>query len=879
MATLTPVEGDPFAAKPPPAAPSAVAAPPGEAPGAFPGGVKLTPVEGDPFAQDAGGIDLSQVGPEANKFVAKAKAAMAKATGKELSVDYETGLSFSDKVAMDKLDNDDERRAYLTQRFGKDAIKQDPGGRFYVITPEGEKIAVTGGTMLGGFGAGMLSLGPEIIGGAAGAAMGAELGGPPGALIGAGLGTMLGKGTDEASKAFHGVLKKTPAEEIKALRNDALLGTIGEGVGRVGAAVIGRLTKGPIPDFLTGATRETKNMTALTLERGGVPPAKSWAPHLKVAAWHQMLSEKVVGPFSRMEAGNAKFLTAELKAALRESGVPPDQVDAALHEITNPTSRVSTKAVGESVQKAAQAYTATLEKTVADETGRVTAEIDSQLAHLNKLTQRYTPGDLGVDVAGGLKDARQAFGKMADKLYKKVDDLVGDKPIVPTQFLKKEAAKIAAKLPQSQQPGIFHEMADLPDRISLADAQRIRSRLREAADSGNLTPGSTNHDYGSLADTTDRAIGAAGRDPAAAPAIKLLRQADKFYGENIRKFGDAQVNQLVKQAQSGMAPDPMKVAAAIIRPGQTGKAVKIIEMLPPQVRQRVAAADFMNMVTDATADVGGVKVLTAKGLRRELERRGAALDAIYGKNTAGQIRRLADSLAARDGEIPPGLLAKGDLRAALETANAAQGKLDAFMGDRFLAGLANPNKMPDEILRWIVRPGHETAIEKAVTHFGESSPQVAGIRQMALRELLHRAIDQTDTGLGKGIAGGGIEKALAGFTERQQELLFPNGLADDIRLLAKEAKFLYPTLKDESMSGFAAGAILAMPIPVRWAAQLYAGAWGFVLSRPTVVRALALGLRGDGPMRAATRNTFKTLMRGEALEQAPDEGGEQPPPQ
>lgn len=817
-----------------------------------------------------------------------AREAWLKFQGKDPSIDYSEGLPFMDRVALGRMDNDEERRLYLTKRFGADALGTDPGGRYWVKMGD-KRVSTAGGGLLGDLGALALSQSPEAAGGTMGAVVGSG-GGPLGTLVGAGAGTAAGKWLDDLLKRFEGTYAKTLPEEAKTLAIEGTLGAGGEALGRAGSAVFGRITKGPLPKFISGATPETDAMTAIALRGGAVPPSGSALPHLKVAKWHQLLSDKVVGPFSDMERRNTAFIETEIRNILEQGGVPKSQIDAVFAEMANPRAKMSTTDLGLDIKRYVKAYADTLTQTSEREMQIADRALDDQLKHLDLLTRRFNPGDLGVDVAAGIQQARKDFGTAASKLYKRVDSLVGDDPIIGSGPVKTEVDRILKELPKKADgtpvlgdPRILKALNDLkglPNNISFSDAQSLRATLGELGQIHDLTPGVSLKRLGDLRMSVDVAIAKASGDPRVGAARSLLRAANDFYRDGIRKFEDTTINRLAKMAETGLPPDPSEVAALIAKPGNQARTSQILKLLPPDVQRRVAAADFGNMIDDVTTDLGGKPMVSAKGLAAEIERRGPLLDMMYGKQTAAQIRSYAKNLAAKDMLIPPGFLQAGSFRDTLEKAIRANTELDTFMKTNYLSALANPKGSPDAVLRWMVKPGQEGRLEQAFKFFGPNSPQVASIRRAALEDLLHRSITTGEEGVGKAIAGSGIEDALKSFTKKQQEMLFPNGLADDIELLAKQAKFLFPKAGDESMAGFAAGAILATPIPFRWVLQLHAATWGAILSRPGVIRFLALGLRGDGPMRAATRNTFQALMRGlPPATLTPESGGEEQQPQ
>ncbi len=790
--------------------------------------------------------------------------------GHDPDVDYDTGLSFGDRVSLDMADNPAERRMYLEQRYGKDAVGADAKGRTWVKI--GDKKIASETTSIG---AQLAASSPELAAGGAGAAIGAA-GGPVGSIIGFGLGAMAGKGMVEADKATSGRYKKTPKEEAETLGKTAAFGAAGEGVGRGAIALLGRATKGPIPRKLSGVTPETEAMTAITTYGGASPPIRSAMPSSKIMQFHQNVSNKTVGPF-RQEA-NQQFVDDQLKRILKRSGVPDDQLEKVFAELTNPKANISTAELGKDIQASVRARIAVNETAANDTMKQAQAQLDAQMKHLDTITRRFKPGDLGVDVAGGIQESRKDFSTAANKIYDRVDQIVGNQPIVPTGQLKKQAQKIIGALPKSDNRTVFHEIMDLPERIKVGDAQRLRTRMWEQADSMTLAPGTIKGDFSRLAKATDVAINnmdaQSGLQIMGERAKNLLRSADKWYADGIKKFEDATVNRLVKMAETGMAPDPGVIASTIIKPGYTEKAAQILKLLPPDVRNRVIAADFDNVMREATRTFEGKDMVQGKILANIIEQRGKLLDIVYGGRIAGEIRDFAFKLQARDGELPLESLNPSTFRSLMQNYKTLTETGESFLKDNYLSVLGKSKKMPEDVLKWIVRPGQEERLNIALKTFGEGSPQMASIRQMALRDLLRRAIVNTETGVKRGVSGSGLENALKEMTERQQQILFPNGLDEDLRLVADEAKFLFPADADKDMAGGLKAGILKGGMPWTLPIVAYSAGWGWLLSRPAVIRFLAIGLQGDGAARAATRETMRTLIQAAALDMVPDTGDE-----
>jgi hypothetical protein len=88
----------------------------------------------------------------------------------------------------------------------------------------------------------------------------------------------------------------------------------------------------------------------------------------------------------------------------------------------------------------------------------------------------------------------------------------------------------------------------------------------------------------------------------------------------------------------------------------------------------------------------------------------------------------------------------------------------------------------------------------------------------------------------------------------------------DLHLLGKEIQFLMRNLSDESKASMAAGAILSLPLGTSILPRVGLGLYQVLLSQPTTIRYLALGLRQPpGPARQAARGMLENLVRFGAI--------------
>lgn len=858
-----------------------------------------------------GGFDPSTAQLETNAVPPPARPG---ATGSWDDIDETSGLPFLDRVHLAQADNLEEKERYLINRYGKGNVGREWGGTEPVLWVKinGKKVAAEGG---GQFLSSLTGDIPEMTGMTAGAMAGGEYGsvlGPYGTLaggiLGAGIGGMLGKGAVEGQKALTGEYAKTPTQLGHELGMSGLEGMGGETGGRMLTKGLSRLTRGPLPGWITDASDETKAMTSRVLEGGAMPPSTSTMPGARKIQRIETLASKISGPAKKQEKANRAYLENRVRQILQRSGIPDEHIEALVKELDEPTSTLTTQQIGKDLQEAVRAHIATLEQSAETNISNLNKEIDKSLAHLNKLSERYKPGDLGLDVSQGISQARQQFAAATTKAYKQVDRIAGGKPLVPTSSMRREAQRLVALLPESDASRpVVKAIADYPEMVTFEQAQRARTQLHELMDSQNLTPGATKHEYRRIADSIDRAFDQAkhmvaddfishseakmapedeallkefGLAPQRLPranaeemaqrsrsAAKMLEAADEAYQKGIKRFQDAQVNRLVNSARAGLPPDPAVIARMIVQPGQEARVREIRKLVGEDTFKRVMAQDWQNMLGSATSKDGS-ETISGQALYREVMKRGKLLEAVYGDTEAARIRDVSQALSARDEKLPPDMLEPGKIRDLYSMILDSRKALNDFMKENYLSAIANPQRTPEQAYRWLTEPGQTDRLQQAVKFYGSNSPQMQAVRQQATKTLL----DGVVTRAAKGEGSKALNNALKEYTEEQQKILFPNGLDEDFRLLGREIEFLFPNQADQAMAGFTAGNILEMPWYKRYYHQIVGGGWRMLVQHPAMVRALAVGLRGSGPTRDMTRQSIKEMAYFTALEAGDDEG-------
>jgi hypothetical protein len=839
--------------------------------------------------------------------------------GRMQGVDYTTGTGFFDRMALNQASNPAEQKLYLEKKYGADKVHQDPGGRFYIMTPDTKMVAPSGGSPFQQFSAAMAD--PTMVGGTLGGVAGSAIPGvgtAGGAVAGAMAGGALGRTVSEAWKSLVGTSASTAGEKAHEIGSAGLAMGGGEGAGRL-ISGIPSAAGSVFRSKVAGVTPESRQMAATIERMGGVAPIQTAAPGLASPSQKQFISAKLGEDW--LAQRNTPVVQKRLQDIIRSSSLSPVERENLIRQMLDPAAAVSTTETGEPLVQAVRSKVAGMEANVS----RLTADADRILnSQLSSITRRMAkPGSLGQDVAADLATSRQQFSEAAQKLYGPIDNIVGDQAVVPTAGIKKQATELLQS-PLFGDPRLVPVMTNLsklPDHIKFSDAQEIRTLLNNWELSPDLAGSLPKRQFSLLRDASDAAFTAAADNPAIAPAIDMLRKADAFYAEGIKKFKNVTINQIVHDVRDGIVPNPVVVANKVLREGQLEQAQTIKGMVQPSVWERIAGADWESIVGHggSARDPQSGDIIPRRLAAEVADRKASGLlDLTYGSR-ARDIELYADRVSARGGKLPPEALGLDRLGRTVRELDVSQKRLDDYLKTNYLAALAKPGPVSDDAVRFVVKPGQTERLEMARAEFGDSSPQMKAIRTQALKELLHSAVARSPTGVGQAISGTGIERALSQYTTRQQEILFPGGLAEDMRQLAREIRGMFPGMARGDMltgaqiagaiknapllgsmraaragaitgavlgglPGFAAGpggamigagagatvgAIAGGLAGGRLVKTQYYQALAWIYSQPRVVRMLTQGLQ-PGPGKAVTREVIRGIFRLAGYGMLPD---------
>lgn len=809
-----------------------------------------------------------------------------------------SGLDFASTRDWLTLDNDQERQKYLERgkKAGQwtDYGQTEDTGQWFVVPKGGKPTAIMGANLIKNLGAGIAAhpgeaggmalatvlfpeAAPEELAGGSLAGLTtrqvakalwkrfvASAGYAGGRAAVTGAGAVAGKGLDEAIKAARSAYSKTPGEEAQALGEAGLGGATTE----FGIRGLGGIVKALGQGYSKFIEPELQSLTGQALREGGRPSIRQATGGVaKLFPFEQAIAERVFG--NPAEKANLKMMTDQMTENLVQAGWSRPEAEKLVAQIRKEPGQVGDPtATTERLQAGAAARTERSAAAVDVERAGLQQELDQQMTAIERSLGSNDP-KLQQQVQQDISAARTSFGRAAQRLYAVVDRIVGNEPLVSTAGIRAEAQRIIDEIPKTApsagkpdpmaaltgaQPGEtagapvlaippeIQKATALPDKITFADAQRLRSAFTRFGLAKDLTPGIEEREWTALGDSVDTAIAQSdARDGAQA-----LRAADDFYKQGIRRFQQVSVKQLGKEAEISHFADPEKVATQILRPGYTAQALRIKSLVSPETWKKVGAAYWSDVTKKAeTAEIGpnGRSVINGKKLYDALKKAGKGLDVAFGPQKAAEMRQTAQRLAAMDGKIDPTNLTSDNFMQRINTYLRGQEQHEAMMKDNFVQMLTGNRQIDrSDAVSYIM--GDPNRVRQAKEFYGEASPEWDNIRRDAMVNMLRSTVKPGEEILAKSLTSGGLSSVIKATNTRVLDELFGADVASDLRQLAKKIDFMTGQPKGAGTAAFAIASIVLHPLAhIGTIANLAVGA-NLMRSKP-FLKWLVLGIDGD----------------------------------
>lgn len=246
----------------------------------------------------------------------------------------------------------------------------------------------------------------------------------------------------------------------------------------------------------------------------------------------------------------------------------------------------------------------------------------------------------GEAVSNSVRKARVSFSESMKKLYTQVDQLAGGRPIIPTQPIKDVAQNLLNAMPKTAdgkviggRTGFIDDIMNMGDSMTVTNAQRLRTMLREMSESNDLTPDITMHDARMLRNSVNDAFEAA-KQNGNSPAVTMLKAADARYAQGIRQFDNQVVTSLTRNAGKPGAVDADMVVDYLLKPDRVVRLRRVKDIIPAAEWGKVKsshAQELLSTVVRGTDDPLK-SVFNGRALRDGLDKYGRdVLEEVHGK--------------------------------------------------------------------------------------------------------------------------------------------------------------------------------------------------------------------------------------------------------
>lgn len=741
--------------------------------------------------------------------------------------------------------NPDEVRLALEKYVSKpEDVGQDRKGRWWV-NQDGKKTIVDPEMLPR-----MLASAPTTLLSGAGSVLGSAAG-PAGVVAGGGLGAMAGQGIEDAVKAARGNYATPPSDEIKRLGWTGLQNAGFSAIGPVGKG-IKELSRSSYRAMI-GTQRHKEAIdraTRIWEDSGGkvIPPVESYTPEsTRIVRSEQNRNLVSYGGLSPETPARIEYLRDRFRRILRDQNVPEAEIDQAVQSVISGQSAASATTAGQGIVNTAQRMVRDVEGLIAADVDAAKGSLRAEENALRQWAEKSQKGSLGGELDTFFESERRKFAGHFDQAYKRVHKLSGDArvidmseaitaaerllqlvepgsvpPIVAkvgglrqeAEQLGKQADKLRASGHTQEANGLEEQAHNLLNR-TIEEGHALRNLLREGMRAqmrpGNMTPGVGYHAMSTVEDAVDGAFASVAQSGLGLPqeAAQALKTVDGAYGQGIKFYKNNTVRKIVRDAQDGNFAAPEVIARNIFNPAEVEAARDIFRRLPPDLKEKVLAADMQSKLVRASEldSVTGEWVVRGKDFLNEWRRTRRVNEIGYSPKFQQQMEQWAGELAAVDGKIELNALKNTSaVEQYLQKAATEQKALDEFVKNNPIGALASGSPAAiDRAVRVITSPGNEKATQDALDVIGRGTPEWKRITHWAMINLFEGAIEKTPAGETE-IVGKRIIAGLNAYTKKQQDMIFPSGLADNIRTLGEDIFALFPKGGDFAM-GLASGTV------------------------------------------------------------------------
>lgn len=308
----------------------------------------------------------------------------------------------------------------------------------------------------------------------------------------------------------------------------------------------------------------------------------------------------------------------------------------------------------------------------------------------------------GQAISSSIKAQRVKFSEALGKRYAEVDDLVGGIPIVPTAPIKDQAQALLANMPKTAdgkviggKDAFMKDVLQMGDKITVSQAQRLRTMLREASESPDLVPDVAMHEARvlkkAMEDAFEQAKGSykTTTDEKIRMAVAKLRATDEAYKQGIRQFDNPVVTAITKDASRGGAVDADMVVDYLVKPERIVRLRQVRHLVPDDQWAKVKSAhaqDLLSNVVKGTDDPLK-NVFNGRTLRDTLDKYGReVLTEVHGKQWVDEAYKYSQALMLAEKKMT--------LSGGIVAANIALHPISNLPKLLWLRGLAHVMEQP-----------------------------------------------------------------------------------------------------------------------------------------------------------------------------------------
>lgn len=766
---------------------------------------------------------------------------------------------------------------YLNDRFGNKTqrvVVRGTDGKEALFNPPGVDIGDVAG-MAGG----VPDLVGAIMGGAASVpayAAGPAVGIPASAitsaagaqLVGEAVGRLFPENRADEPEIVKDVLPRAGGEMV----DDALIGVIMGGAGRVGNAVLNKMRAPFAPSASDPLSTEFRAATDRLKEQGyDVRPLPSESGAGGFVPRMEGMLEKLPGSSEKMRQN-------------REAG------DLAIGRYQSDlVGGADPAAVGREVTSELGTQRKNLIIDREEALGRADASIAGNEA---ALTNRQGP-QMGAEAAGrqaraGLERARDDFRTQAGQLYDAARNAPGGRaPIVDMTPVRQQVEQIRGALPprrdrvvdgQDVAGGPSAEFTpqglnrllsgvdDIADSITIDQARQMRSIVSDAIDDKTILPGVPERYLLQLRQSLSEAIDGSVRSAGSPELRDALGRANTFYRDNVDRFSRTGVRETYRDpTQPGFIEDNQLVARLLSGRGKPGVIREMRDTMgansPEWAATRRNAIEQI-LDTGRNPTLYGRRVVDANALTAKLNALDdETLQELFDVPNAQQLRNLAADISNRSRYLDADAMSNsgspnilGQLRAAAAADDQIAREYRDGVITPFLRGEngAAARMRPEELVPWLYRKATPHEARQVLDKL--STPMRGQVERGVVADVVESAISKGRGDLGdirrlvtgtanpadsSGLAeilGAGGDVASRQQAERIEALLSPESRQALRDLALITAKRQQRDATTSAIGGLAAGAamtgILAKPMSALHAAAISRGLAQAITSEP-----------------------------------------------